>query len=296
VRALSRLWTGAIAYVSLLVGAGLSIMYNILDTRQVRGAAFDWADLVTAVAAPGIVVLMVELFVSRLWIGTHWYVQVIRWTAVTAIGSVAMRASWTHGHDWMASRGQAGDVATLWPLATDLLAILATALILAGRRGSLASGQPEMAKPATGQFRPWPNATEMASMASHVNDPDNQMANGHLGQTEDPGLDFGRPILATQPDDPTVDIKAELARWNRGYDSAIDDLGQELAGEAEAYANAPAAASRQENIPADAADLIVKMQGLNARPGQIDEAVAEMSGKSTRVARRWRIALKNREG
>jgi hypothetical protein len=91
-----------------------------------------------------------------------------------------------------------------------------------------------------------------------------------------------------------VDINAELARWSEGYDTAIDELGQELANEAEAYAHG-AATTKQENVPADAADLIVSMQGLNARPGEIDQAVAEMSGKSTRVARRWRIALKNRE-
>src|SRR5690242_15736985 len=137
---IGKLWTAGIAYVALAVGAGLSIMYNVVDTMSVRGKAFDIYDLITAVAAPGIVVLMVEMFVSRWWIGRPWYMQIIRATSCAVIGGIAMRASWTHGHDFMKGRGQTGDVATLWPLAIDLLAIMATALILAGRtRGHVAT-------------------------------------------------------------------------------------------------------------------------------------------------------------
>jgi len=131
---LGKLWTAGIAYVALAVGAGLSIMYNVVDTATVRGPAMDIYDLVTAIAAPGIVVLMVELFVSNWWIGTRWPMQVLRWSGCLVIGGVAMRASWTHGHDFMIGRGQTADVATTWPLAIDLLAVMATALILAGRR------------------------------------------------------------------------------------------------------------------------------------------------------------------
>lgn len=131
---IGKLWTAGIAYVALAVGAGLSIMYNVVDTAAVRGSAMDIYDLVTAIAAPGIVVLMVELFVSNWWVGTYWPMQVLRWSGCLVIGGVAMRASWTHGHDFMIGRGQTADVATTWPLAIDLLAVMATALILAGRR------------------------------------------------------------------------------------------------------------------------------------------------------------------
>jgi len=138
---LGQLWTAGIAYVALAVGAGLSIMYNVVDTMAVRAEALDVYDVITAVAAPAIVILMVEMFVSKIWVGQTWQIQVIRWLATVAIGGVAMRTSWTHGHDFMARRGQASDVATLWPLAIDLLAIMATALILAGRRVPSANGQ-----------------------------------------------------------------------------------------------------------------------------------------------------------
>src|SRR4051794_19355554 len=103
---IGKVWTAGIAYVALAVGAGLSIMYNVVDTMTVRGPALDVFDVITAVAAPAIVLLMVEMFVSRIWIGQPWHIQVIRWLATLAIGGVAMRTSWTHGHDFMAGRGQ----------------------------------------------------------------------------------------------------------------------------------------------------------------------------------------------
>lgn len=253
-RALSRLWTGAIAYVSLLVGAGLSIMYNILDTMQVRGPAFDWADLITAIAAPGIVVLMVEMFVSRIWLGSARHVQIIRWMATVAIGGVAMRTSWTHGHDWMASRGQATDVATLWPLAIDLLAILATALILAGRRGHMATGQNDVAT--------------------------------------DPG--HPDVAMATQPDDPTLDLAMATAinDWHAGYDEAWETAGEELATEAQTFLATTLTPPVAEKVPDDARDLIVRMVGLGAAPKEIDEAVMALSSTSARTARRWRGAVR----
>lgn len=141
---IGKLWTAGIAYVALAVGAGLSIMYNVVDTMSVRGPALDVYDVITAVAAPAIVVLMVEMFVSRIWVGHRWHIQILRWLATLVIGGVAMRTSWTHGHDFMADRGQTADVSTSWPLAIDLLAVMATALILAGRRvrGQTDTGTP----------------------------------------------------------------------------------------------------------------------------------------------------------
>jgi hypothetical protein len=134
---LSKIWTASIAYVALAVGAGASIMFNILDTAHVRGQLFDVWDLIMAILAPGMVVLMVEMFVSRLW-SDSFASQLTRWSATMAIGGVAMRVSWTHGHDFLLSRGQATDVAALWPLSIDLLAVMATGLLLAGRRTHLA--------------------------------------------------------------------------------------------------------------------------------------------------------------
>lgn len=291
---LGKFWTASIAYVALAVGAGLSIMYNVLDTAHVRGPAFDWADLVTAVAAPGIVLLMVEMFVSRIWDGQRWQIQVIRWMATLAIGGVAMLASWTHGHDFMASRGQTVIVATAWPLAIDLLAIMATALILAGRRGQMATGQNapmvtvSMANggEVTGQ---WPEVLEVAK----------GMATGHVA-TEDPGLSFGGGhghsdlAMATQPDDPTVDIKAALANWDRGYDEAIADLGHELATEAEALANGAATTKLPSRVPVvagvpdEARELLLAWDPAEVDKADVDALLVAHFGKSLRTVRRWR--------
>jgi hypothetical protein len=58
----------------------------------------------------------------------------MRWLGTLTIGGIAMRVSWVHLNELMASRGQKGDVSALGPLAIDCLAIMATALLLAGRR------------------------------------------------------------------------------------------------------------------------------------------------------------------
>lgn len=128
-----RFGTTFIAYLSLAVGAGLSTAFNVVHTIEVRGAALDAWDVVVAVAGPGMVVLMVELFVSTLWAGQRWYMQLIRWVGCLMVAGIAMRMSWTHGHDFLVSRGQTGDVSALMPLAVDTLAIMATALLLSSR-------------------------------------------------------------------------------------------------------------------------------------------------------------------
>jgi Protein of unknown function (DUF2637) len=130
---LSKLWTDSIAYLALFAGAGLSIAGNVADTLRTRGPATDTLDLVIAVAFPALVILMVEVFVNARWIGLPRPMQVLRWAGCLSIGLIAMRVSWVHLNDLMASRGQKVDVAVLGPLAIDLLAIMATALILAGR-------------------------------------------------------------------------------------------------------------------------------------------------------------------
>lgn len=130
---LGKLWTDSVAYVALIIGAGLSIAGNVADTYRTRGIATDTLDIVLAVAWPALVVLMVELFVSRRWDGRGRAMQAIRWIGTIGIGSMAMRVSWVHLNDLLLSRGQASDVALIGPLAIDSLAIMATALILSGR-------------------------------------------------------------------------------------------------------------------------------------------------------------------
>ena len=286
---IGKVWTAGIAYVALAVGAGLSIMYNVVDTMAVRGAHFDIYDLITAVAAPGIVVLMVEMFVSRWWIGRPWYMQIIRATSCAVIGGIAMRASWTHGHDFMASRGQTEDVATMWPLAIDLLAIMATALILAGRtRGHVATGGGKaMATMATvgqalsdghelatltldnGQEWTGPVATETGQRGHHGHEP---------GQPYMTMVDEDMTV-ATQPlsEEYAATLASELEAWGHGHDLAIRDAGRELAAQTEMVASI---------VPPEAVEMIRSWDGENGKA--FDAQVAERFGRSARTARRWR--------
>lgn len=130
---LAQLWTDSVAYVALVTGAAVSIAGNVVDTSRTRGAVLDALDVVLAALFPALVVLMVEVFVSSRWAGLKWPMQVLRWAGCAGVTFVAMRISWVHLNDLMLSRGQEKDVAILGPLAIDFLAIMATALILAGR-------------------------------------------------------------------------------------------------------------------------------------------------------------------
>jgi hypothetical protein len=129
---LSKLWAGAIAYVALLVGASLSVAGNVADTYRTRGDATDALDVILAGAWPVLVLLTIELFVSRRWSPERGF-QVLRWAGCLAIGSMAMMVSWVHLHDLLDSRGQIIPVATGGPLAIDGMAIMATGLLLSTR-------------------------------------------------------------------------------------------------------------------------------------------------------------------
>src|ERR1700745_584374 len=229
---LGQLWTNAIAYVALAIGAGLSIMYNVVDTVEQRGASLDRWDIVTAVPSPPIVLLRVEMFVSKRW-ATGWQSQTIRWVATLAIGGVAMATSWTHGHDFMLGHGQTATVATAWPVAIDLLAIMATGLLLSGRRGHVAksgmamvgrrltnvldviAGAPDVLAPRGHELADQldPNEDRMAP-GFHANWPDlfagqsPTMTPEQIKSTFDRVDDtFGKPAWpwdAAKPDDPEV--------------------------------------------------------------------------------------------
>jgi hypothetical protein len=277
-RALSRLWTGAVAYISLLVGAGLSMAGNLADTYRTRGHDVDGLDKILAVSWPALVILAIEMFVSPRWNKSTIF-QVWRWTGCLAIGSMAMLASWTHLHDLLASRGQLDTVAILGPLAIDGMAIMATGLILSTRVQDTADGQVDK----IASVQPYLiGQVDKDAPVQDSTDLDNRLATG-----QDPGLSFGG-----QPD-----IRDALARWDQGYKQAIADQGAQLASEAEAYVHATVTTSPDlEKIPAEARDLITRMLELGAAPGEIKQAAAEMCEVSTRTAQRWLAALRQGSG
>lgn len=204
--ALGKLWTDAVAYVALILGAGLSIAGNVADTYRTRAASTDPLDIVMAVAWPALVVLMVEIFVSTRWTGLSWPMQLLRWLGTLAIGGMAMRVSWVHLNDLMASRGQKADVAILGPLAIDCLAIMATALILAGRRGQRLGHD-------SGQ---WVNPVQVATKLANGQD-DGQPGLGQaLANSEDTAIGPWPPLATRE------DFVAKAAE-------AGQDVGQSLA-------------------------------------------------------------------
>lgn len=310
---IGKLWTAGIAYVALAVGAGLSIMYNVVDTMTVRGAALDIWDVITAVAAPAIVLLMVEMFVSRIWIGQPWHIQIVRWLATVAIGGVAMRTSWTHGHDFMASRGQSADVATLWPLAIDLLAIMATALILAGRVGHVAKEDGQaVATVATAEIGRMATADEVAmarmakaeqdgqAVAMAIDPSDEELARikaamaklGHGPEIKEIKYGHESEPVATQPMSEAymATLQAEIEAWSAGGELAITDAGQELASEAEAFLEP--VKTFASTVPPEAVAMIQAWDGQDGPA--LDVALAERFGKSPRTARRWRSLVTGR--
>lgn len=132
---ITKAWTYGVAYLSLGVGAGVSIAGNVADTYRTSlsvGHSPDGLDITISAFWPAAVLLAIEMFVSRLWPRAA-AMQTVRWVGSLGIGFVAMYSSWHHLSDLLASRGQDNLVAAIGPLAIDGLAIMATGLILSSR-------------------------------------------------------------------------------------------------------------------------------------------------------------------
>lgn len=317
---LGKLRTDAVAYLSLLVGAGLSVAGNLADTYRTRGAATGMLDQALAAAWPVLVLLAVHMFVNPNWSQRIMF-QVWRWVGVLAIGGMAMVVSWTHLHDLMASRGQLAIVAILGPLAIDGMAIMATGLILS-TRGQVATGQAfgqavanalDTVAPGqafgqegmdTGQQdadsgrQEWPEdmssgqhqwAEDMSTATDVQWTPPNAGHHWPLAQ-RDP---FSRGHNPTRPD-------GDLQAWTDGYEQAIAEAGAE---EVERWLaeGAPeptvpvipgpeprSKRARGAGIPRAARQEILDWNG-SAK--DLDHFIADRFGISTRTARRWRQAV-----
>jgi hypothetical protein len=255
---IGKFWTDSVAYVALALGAGLSIAGNVADTYRVREHLTDELDIVMAVAWPALVVLMVEIFVSTRWRGLGLAMQCLRWLGCVSIGAMAMTVSWVHLNDLMASRGQMAIVAILGPLAIDALAIMATALILAGRGHS---GQVDTREDTT----------------TPVQDIDvDRVVDKHLA-----GWDMA---LATEMAEDMDALARERVR-------PVDQWTLEAVQDIRPVSPAPV---RPESVPAEARILFEAWATAGAgRPpvGEADRAVAAAAGVTPRSARRWRTSL-----
>lgn len=264
---LARLWTSAVAYVALAIGAGLSIAGNVADTFRTRADATDTLDVVLAVAWPALVVLMVEMFVSRLWPSTK-PMQAIRWIGCLAIGAMAMRVSWVHLNDLLASRGQDADVATIGPMAIDALAIMATALILSGRGAMYDKVQ------VSPTVQPVASPVDIDPGPAYVDSVDPLPA-GPVDAPLDPWV---RPDLFV-PDELTVATEAEGWMASTGGQAVATVAKQRVA-----TARRPGASYDQ-----DAARAMIRgLLSIDKTPGEIDDALAKGFGISARTSRRLR--------
>jgi hypothetical protein len=310
--ALGKLWTDAVAYVALILGAGLSIAGNVADTYRSRGTATDLLDIVMAVAWPALVVLMVEIFVSPRWVGLSWPMQLLRWLGTLSIGGMAMRVSWVHLNDLMASRGQKADVAILGPLAIDCLAIMATALILAGRRGQKV-GHEDLAKwvnPEQVARKVWPDTVAMAKVDENghgglgqalANSGDVATGLGQWPLTK-AGLSDVSAMLAKASDIGQASLGQDLAK---AYATVGDEASDYLASlanhpELDTTSTPPAPLPQRTSTERTRAGKYDKAAALaairsmldgGAEGAQIDAAVAEVHGISTRTARRLRAEV-----
>lgn len=254
---LGKFWTGAVAYVSLGVGAGLSVAGNLADTYRTRGDAVDTLDRFLAAGWPVLVLLAIEMFVSPRWSAKRMF-QVWRWVGCLAVGGMAMVVSWTHLHDLMASRGQLAIVAILGPLAIDGMAIMATGLILSTRTRGQAV--------ATGH-------TVANALDTNIEQP------GHA--------------LATEPGAPWPEDMSKLMSWTSGHEQALDiatkGVGDEIERELKAAMAKPAPVA--PGVPDEARAYIQAWEPSLVRSGEVDAFIAGHFGISTRTARRWRFVV-----
>lgn len=280
---LSTYWTGAVAYLSLLVGAGLSVAGNLADTYRVRADAVDAVDIALAIGPPLATLLVAELFVSQ-W-PRQWSLQAVRWGGTITVGTLAMVVSWLHLSKLLEARGQSDMVAILWPLAIDGLAIMAMAKLLAMR------GHGHVAIPDT--------EVTLAS-GSVLSGPADVVATVATGM--DKGLVSGTPVTAdmltpvdnaaTEPPPyvatPT-DWDAELASW----DTAIDRAGHDVATAAETILRRPApAVPVVSGVPAEARELLAAWDKMALPSREVDTLLAAYFGRDPRTVRRWRSMVR----
>lgn len=279
---LATYWTGAVAYLSLLVGAGLSVAGNLADTYRVRGNAVDAVDIALAIGPPLATLLMAELFVSQ-W-PRAWSLQAVRWGGTITVGSLAMVVSWLHLSELLAARGQTMLVAILWPLAIDGLAIMAMAKLLAmrGHGQTVAThGQPvAMREPAN-----WP-ANPAAGLAKEVESEVARLTEEMDKRWTDDG--HGHEA-ADCPDVATpTDWDAELAK----FDMAIDQTGQDVASAAEDILRPVATAPVVTGVPAEARELLAGWDATALPAADMEALLAAHFGKSGRTIRRWRSIVR----
>jgi len=168
-----------------------------------------------------------------------------------------MRVSWVHLNDLLLSRDQATDVAVIGPLAIDLLAIMATALILSGRvRANVQDINPTQA----------PSRPNVLDIAAHV------------------------PSGPSDTVQATTTVADEASTWLQTLAASALDTST-----TPAYPVTSVPVIGPDAVPAAAKRLIQRWATADRadRPTatEVDALLAGEFGKTTRTTRRWRLAL-----
>lgn len=293
-KALANLWTNSVAYVALLASAGLSMAGNVADVLRTRGHAIDGLDVAIAVAMPALVVLAVHMFVSPRWDGLAWPMQTLRWAGCLAIGGMAMFVSWFHLHDLLVARDQPGAATILEPLALDAMAVMATALLLAGRRTVATAAT--LAELGELQARVLAMDTQVATLSNTLAS-ERRQATRRNGQWPEDWL-ADQPVHRNERGQWVADDLATPTVANGVVHEAETIL--RLAGlpTAEDLANRPDRLGRLASgpdkpvaIPEGVAELVERMTNAGATVAELNEAIAETYEVSLRTARRWRGQL-----
>lgn len=296
---LGKLWTGAVAYVSLLVGAGLSVAGNLADTYRTRGADVDNLDRVMAAGWPILVLLAIEMFVSPRWSPRRMF-QVWRWVGCLAVGGMAMVVSWTHLHDLMTARSQLPVVAIVGPLAIDGMAIMATGLILSTRVRMTAdtAATDEHATAVTADTTATDERTTADTVVSAVMDAPSPDRDGHpVGH--DRWGDLVRGVESGVHADMTPMSINDLNDWVAGQERAHADIADALATEAQQHLAAvtadtlPQRIRATRSVPQEFADMVAAWDPAQLDRADLVELTAAWFGKSPRTARRWLAAALN---
>lgn len=290
-----KLWTGAVAYVSLLVGAGLSVAGNLADTYRTRGADVDGLDKVMAAGWPILVLLAIEMFVSPRWSPSRMF-QVWRWIGCLAVGGMAMIVSWTHLHDLLTNRNQLFIVSVVGPLAIDGMAIMATGLILSTRvRGHVATVDTatpapidltDMVKSVT--FTPDMSADRIVTTPLGSTYP----VSADTEHTPADGRDRWADLVAPAAD--TVDTAnlngmATWAQWSFADDRMVQDLTAGAATSLPRRTRTAAGAS----CPQEFADLAAAWDPIELDRADMVKLSAAYFEVSARTARRWLAGVLN---
>lgn len=293
---IGKIWTGAVAYVSLLVGAGLSVAGNLADTYRTRGADIDNLDKIMAAAWPILVILAIEMFVSPRWSPKPMF-QVWRWIGCLAVGGMAMVVSWTHLHDLMSARGQLVVVAVLGPLAIDGMAIMATGLILSTRvRGQVV----------TDTQTPADTATAGAASADMTYIPYTRTGHDRWADLVDGagGHKVGDVIHAAdmatvKADADKLNGLATWASWTPADDSAVAAMTADtpdvhlMSGLTRERPDALPRRTRTtagQSYPAELADYVQEWNPSRVTRAELVQLLAGYFEVSTRTVRRWLAA------